>query len=141
MNERGLAAPVALMILLVLVSLMLAFAALSQTEPAIAANLMLRHQSQGMADSGVEQALWALSTGAIADPMAGSTAPAPYDGNSFLLLGGLGALSGLFHDVRAGDNAFGGQPGYPAKPGYDLATGWGTPNFGLLGTILADPSN
>src|SRR5437879_2297787 len=90
MNERGLAAPVALMILLVLVGLMLAFAALSQTEPAIAANLMLRHQSQGMADSGVEQALWALSTGAIADPMAGSTAPAPYDGNSFLLLGGLG---------------------------------------------------
>jgi len=56
-------------------------------------------------------------------------------------LGGFGALSNLFHDVRAGDNAFGGQPGYPAKPGYDLATGWGTPNFGLLGTLLADPND
>jgi hypothetical protein len=94
MNERGVAAPVALMILVLLTSLMLAFATLSQTEPVIASNLMLRQQSQAMADSGVERALWALSTGDIPNPMAGNTAAAPYDGasNSFLLLGGLGGF-------------------------------------------------
>jgi hypothetical protein len=27
-------------------------------------------------------------------------------------------------------------PGYPATPGYDLSTGWGTPNVGQLGTML-----
>jgi hypothetical protein len=30
-------------------------------------------------------------------------------------------------------------PGYPATLGFDLSTGWGTPNFGKLGAILADP--
>jgi subtilase family serine protease len=54
------------------------------------------------------------------------------------LLGGLGALRGLFHDVTSGDNTFGGVDGYSAKSGYDLVTGWGTPNFGLLGTVLAE---
>lgn len=53
-------------------------------------------------------------------------------------LGGLGALRGLFHDVTLGDNSFGGVDGYPAQPGYDLSTGWGTPNFGILGSTLAD---
>jgi subtilase family serine protease len=54
------------------------------------------------------------------------------------LLGGLGALRGLFHDVTAGDNSFPPVDGYPAKAGYDLSTGWGTPNFGILGTTLAE---
>jgi hypothetical protein len=27
-----------------------------------------------------------------------------------------------FHDITSGSN------GYPATPGYDLATGWGSPN-------------
>jgi subtilase family serine protease len=54
------------------------------------------------------------------------------------LLGGLGALRGLFHDVTVGDNTFAGVDGYSAKSGYDLTTGWGTPNFGILGTILGE---
>jgi hypothetical protein len=40
--------------------------------------------------------------------------------------------------VTDGNNAFGGVDGYSAKPGYDLVTGWGTPNFGLRGVTLAD---
>ncbi len=28
---------------------------------------------------------------------------------------------------------------YPASPGYDLSTGWGTPNFGNLVFILSKP--
>lgn len=42
--------------------------------------------------------------------------------------------SGAFNDVTVGDN--GGPddkgPGYPAGPGYDLATGWGSPNVAQL---------
>lgn len=54
-------------------------------------------------------------------------------------LGGAGRLSPLFHDITVGNNAFEGVPGFAATPGFDLATGWGTPNFGTLGAILADP--
>jgi len=31
-----------------------------------------------------------------------------------------------FHDVVQGDNTFGGVPGFPAGPGYDLVSGWGS---------------
>jgi subtilase family serine protease len=57
-------------------------------------------------------------------------------------LGGAGALAPLFHDITLGDNTnyVTAVPGYPATPGYDLSTGWGTPNFGKLGAILADPN-
>jgi hypothetical protein len=27
-------------------------------------------------------------------------------------------------------------PGYSATPGWDLATGWGTPNFGVLTSLF-----
>ncbi|HEV7148383.1 MAG TPA: S53 family peptidase [Pedococcus sp.] len=37
----------------------------------------------------------------------------------------LGARTGLV-DVTSGDNSFADVTGYPAKTGYDLATGWGT---------------
>jgi subtilase family serine protease len=78
--------------------------------------------------------------GIIADLNQARGQPMGFLNDQLYLLGGLGALRPLFHDVTSGDNSFGGQTGYPAKPGYDLATGWGTPNFGLLGTILADPN-
>lgn len=62
-----------------------------------------------------------------------------YLNDRLYLLGGTGLLNNLFHDVRVGDNSFNGVDGYPATRGYDLPTGWGTPNFGVLGTVLADP--
>lgn len=37
-------------------------------------------------------------------------------------------LSGKgMHDITSGNNSYGGVPGFSARPGYDLATGWGTP--------------
>jgi hypothetical protein len=52
----------------------------------------------------------------------------------------------LFHDITVGDNQFcffttpDGEfacvPGFSATPGWDLATGWGTPNFGALVTLF-----
>jgi subtilase family serine protease len=80
-------------------------------------------------------------SGIIADLNQARGRPMGYINERLYLLGALGALRGLFHDVILGDNAFGGVDGYAAKPGYDLSTGWGTPNFGILGSSLADDSN
>jgi hypothetical protein len=43
-----------------------------------------------------------------------------------------------FHDITAGNNILDGTTiGFAAKPGYDLATGWGTPNVANLIADLA----
>ncbi|HEV8617153.1 MAG TPA: hypothetical protein VGU22_16800 [Methylomirabilota bacterium] len=65
-NERGVALPMALMTLMLLTTLMLAFAVLSQTEPVIAANQLRIAQARALAESGLEHAVWALSQGVIA---------------------------------------------------------------------------
>jgi subtilase family serine protease len=41
------------------------------------------------------------------------------------------------HDVVYGDNGFNGVPGYPATVGWDLSTGWGTPDIGLINALIA----
>jgi subtilase family serine protease len=79
--------------------------------------------------------------GIIADLNQARGRPMGFINERLYLLGGLGVLRELFHDVTAGDNAFAGVDGYSAKHGYDLATGWGTPNFGLLGATLAEDSD
>jgi Tfp pilus assembly protein PilX len=93
-DERGVALPMAMMTLLLLTTLMLAFAVLSQTEPVIAANQLRVAQARALAESGFERALWALRNPAdanglpsplpLANPgVAASTAVAPYDGATF----------------------------------------------------------
>jgi subtilase family serine protease len=52
-------------------------------------------------------------------------------------LGALGAQAQYFHDITIGNNSFAGVPGYNSTPGWDLATGWGTPNLGNLAGELA----
>lgn len=48
----------------------------------------------------------------------------------------------IFHDVTAGNNFSVSSPTkYPATVGYDLCTGWGTPNGTNLINVLAPPSN
>jgi subtilase family serine protease len=42
------------------------------------------------------------------------------------------------HDVVAGTNAFGGLPGYAAGPGYDMASGLGTPTAALGPALCGD---
>jgi subtilase family serine protease len=45
-----------------------------------------------------------------------------------------------FHDISTGNNFSAGSPtNYPAVPGYDLCTGWGTPNGTSLINALAPP--
>jgi hypothetical protein len=102
-DQRGVALPAAVVALMLLTTLLIAFAALSKSEPTIAANHALTAQARAFAEAGVERAVWALTnataTGGIPDPMAGAIAAAPYDGSSFLALGGAG---GFFLTVTSG---------------------------------------
>lgn len=38
------------------------------------------------------------------------------------------AYANDFHDITSGNNALYGVPGYNAGPGWDMLTGWGSPN-------------
>jgi subtilase family serine protease len=44
----------------------------------------------------------------------------------------LGAFGVGFHDITVGNNGLEGVPGYNATPGWDAATGFGTPDIGQL---------
>ena len=52
-------------------------------------------------------------------------------------LGRQGALNAISHDVTVGNNGIDVE-GFPAARGFDLATGWGTPNFATLGSLMND---
>jgi subtilase family serine protease len=63
--------------------------------------------------------------------------PVGFLNNRLYKLGRHGKLP--FHDVTIGGNGFNGVTGFTAGPGYDLATGWGTPNLGnILAALLGD---
>jgi len=56
-----------------------------------------------------------------------------------------GATGRLFHDITVGDNGYCGSdvdfnficiPGFNAAKGWDLATGWGTPNLGVVAALF-----
>jgi hypothetical protein len=98
-DERGVALPAALIALLILSSLMLGFLFLAQTEPVIASNHARAAQARSFAESGLEQAIWALNPvggapggGGLAAPAANQVATTPYDGATFV---GLNAAGGF----------------------------------------------
>ena len=62
-NERGIALPMALIVMAILTALMAAFAVLATSEPQIASNQVASAQARALAESGVERVLWALTTG------------------------------------------------------------------------------
>ena len=45
------------------------------------------------------------------------------------------AYAANFGDVTGGSNGYGGVPGFAAGPGYDMASGLGTPNAGVAGPV------
>lgn len=47
------------------------------------------------------------------------------------------AYASAFHDITAGNNSWAGITGYSASPGWDAATGLGTPDVAQLVTALA----
>lgn len=91
-DKCGMALPMALMVLAVLVSLTMALAVLGTTEPLSSTNLKLADQALTLADAGVERSIWALSpapTGpagnGVATPLPGPQGP-PWDGNTLFSL-------------------------------------------------------
>ena len=75
LDERGMALPLALITLVLLTSLTVAFVSLSATEPLIVANLRGGDQALAVAEAAVERARWAL--GNAAAPASGLTSPLP----------------------------------------------------------------
>jgi subtilase family serine protease len=62
---------------------------------------------------------------ALATQLHGS--PLGFLNEALYRLGPRGSAAGLV-DVTSGDNSYGGVPGFTAKPGFDIASGWGTVN-------------
>ena len=99
-NERGVALPLAMVTLVVLTGLMVAFAVLARSEPTIAMNQMQTAQALRLADSGLQLAMWALSHPAHAqglDPAAmthdGAVVAGRYDGTQVISAGTMGGFT------------------------------------------------
>jgi Tfp pilus assembly protein PilX len=100
MNDKGVALPVALIVMAVLVSLIVAFLVLASTEPQIASNQKVGAQARALAETGIERALWALTKGDTTPGFSGALNPAntnpsaaPYNGGTFVQVSNLGQFS------------------------------------------------
>jgi hypothetical protein len=101
-DERGIALPMALIVMVILTTLMAAFAVLATSEPQIAGNQAASAQARALAESGVERAIWALGTALRGSPPTGLTidvngnvnVSAPYDMSMFLSVDPLGGNLG-----------------------------------------------
>ena len=84
-DQRGVALPMALLALLILSTLVISFALLATSEPLIATNQKMVAQARAVAESGLEQAIWALNNptdaNGLPSPLPG-TVPSPYDGST-----------------------------------------------------------
>ncbi len=76
--------------------------------------------------------LWAAGAALIDQYLSQQTQPATLGNANPALYAVARAQSGAFHDVTSGTNLK-----YAAGPGYDLASGWGSPNFATLATSVA----
>jgi len=97
-DQRGIAMPMALMIILILSALMAAFSVLGASEPTLAANQQRVAQARAIAESGLERAIWALNNpsdaSGIPNPLV--TPAAPYDGSTAAPVMLNGAQVGVF---------------------------------------------
>ncbi|HET8576709.1 MAG TPA: hypothetical protein VFO18_06400 [Methylomirabilota bacterium] len=97
-DQRGVALPMGMLALLVLLTLVVGFTILSTTEPMIATNQLMVAQARALAEAGMERAIWGLSNpgdpNGIPDPF--MLAPAPYNGNPLVSVGYNGINIGGF---------------------------------------------
>src|SRR6266542_2124608 len=89
-DQQGVALPLALLVLVLLTSLTLAFLALSSTEPTIAANLKGGEVALALAEAGIERGVWGIgnptAAAGLATPLP-NPVPAPYNGQQLVALG------------------------------------------------------
>ena len=96
--QRGVALPMAMLTLMILSALMIAFSMLAASEPVLANNQLQVAQARSVAESGVERAIWALNNPAdpngIPNPLV--TPAAPYDGSTTTAVMQNGVQIGVF---------------------------------------------
>ncbi|MGH7396466.1 MAG: pilus assembly PilX family protein [Candidatus Rokuibacteriota bacterium] len=97
-DERGIALPMALMALMLLSVLVIAFVQLSTFEPIIANNQHQIAQARAVAEAGVERAGWALDnpTDANGLPTSATLPAGPYDGATAFPVNFNGTQLGVF---------------------------------------------
>jgi hypothetical protein len=108
-DQQGIALPMALLTLLILSTLVIAFALLATSEPLIATNQKMVAQARAVAESGVERAIWSLNNPTDANGLSNplpATVPAPYDGSTGIPISVNGTQIGVaFVTVTPGTNA------------------------------------
>jgi hypothetical protein len=118
-DQRGIALPMALIIILILSALTAAFSVLGASEPTLAANQQRVAQARAIAESGLERAIWALNNPGDANGIQGDgngilpnpngPASAPYDGSVLIptSLAGGAQVGGFRVTVTASKDALG----------------------------------
>lgn len=122
-DERGVALPLAMVTLVLLTTLTLAFMAMSKSEPVIAANHARATEARALAESGLERALWALTASIVPTALSGA-APSPYNGAQFITLNTRG---GAFVTISSTALTSGGQTCTPSGSASErcvLSIGW-----------------
>ena len=112
-DERGMALVMAMLALLILSVLVVAFSLLSSSEPTIASNQLRVAQARALAEAGVERVVWALTQGKADSTIAGSlasplptTVPAPYNGSQLVsVTSGGSTIGGFYVNVATGTDS------------------------------------
>jgi hypothetical protein len=98
-DQRGMALPMAMLALVLLLILVVGFTILSATEPMIANNQLMVAQARALAEAAMERAIWGLNNPGdprgIPNPLVGAP-PAPYDASVFLSVAYTGINIGGF---------------------------------------------
>src|SRR5712692_5053419 len=124
-GQRGVALPMALICLLILSALIVAFSMMAASEPVLANNQLQVAQARAVAESGVERAIWALNNPAnllngIPNPLV--TAAPPYNGTI--------AIPVLINGVQVGVFTVAVTNGTNSYERNIVSTGWTPTNIG-----------
>jgi uncharacterized repeat protein (TIGR03803 family) len=100
-------------------------------------------ESTGQSGTSFATPLWAAFTALVnQEAAANSEPPVGFLNPALYALGQSADYTNYFHDITVGNNATSTSGGlYPAVPGYDLCTGWGTPKGSNLIYALALPES
>lgn len=100
-----------------------------------------RGQSAAFTGTSIAAPLWAAFTAIVNEEASSQGLPPLGFGNpAFYAIGRDGDRTGAFHDIVSGENSDSGQTtGFPAVAGYDLCTGWGSPNGRAMVNALLHP--
>jgi Tfp pilus assembly protein PilX len=123
-SQRGVALPMALLTMLILSALIIGFSMMAASEPVLANNQLQVAQARGVAESGVDRAIWALNNPANANgiPNPLVTPAAPFDGTT--------AIPVMVNDAQVGVFTVSVTNGATASERNIVATGWTPTNTG-----------